>query len=435
VPRETLEITAPPPADHGKEGILVTNVTTGEDRATEIRNRLTDELIAAGHITSAGVEAAFRTVPRHLFAPGVSIEAAYARDIVVVKRNKRGVPISTISAPEIHALQLQQARIGPGMRVLEIGSGGYNAALIAELVGPDGQVTSMDIDPDVVGRARACLDAAGYSQVQVALGDAEDGMAGNAPYDRIMVTVGAWDIPPSWTRQLAEGGRIVVPLRTKGLTRSLALEREDDHLVSRSQEMCGFVKMQGAGAHDGHLLPLRGGKVSLGFDDGNLDDPQKLDGVLATTPTAAWSGVTVRHRESFADLLLWMMTTLPGFCTLIVDAADSDPGIAVEPGGRWFPFATVDGDSFAYLSARPAGEAIAELGAHGYGPHAEQAAKAVAEQIRAWDRDHRNGPGPTYTIWPIDTPDDALPAGAVIDKRHTRVSISWPRTARPTQHG
>jgi Protein-L-isoaspartate carboxylmethyltransferase len=411
----------------------VTNVTTGEDRAAELRNRLTDELIAAGHISSAAVEAAFRAVPRHLFAPGVPIEAAYARDIVVVKRDEHGALMSTISAPEIQALQLEQAGIRPGMRVLEIGSGGCNAALIAELTGPDGHVTTMDIDPDVADRARACLDAAGYPQVRVALGDAEDGLADGAPYDRILVTVGAWDIPPSWTRQLAEDGRIVVPLRTKGLTMSLALEREGDHLISRSQQICGFVKMQGAGAHDGHRWPLGDHKVSLAFDDGNLDDPRKLDGVLTTAPAAAWSGVTARRGELLAGLLLWLMTTLPGFCTLVVDASDGDPGLAVEPGGRWFPFATVDGDSFAYLSVRPTGEDVVELGAHGYGPHAKRTAEAIAEQIRVWDRDHRNGPGPTYTIWPIGTPDEALPAGAVIDKRHTRVTVSWPHAAQPAR--
>lgn len=413
----------------------LTNVTIDEGRAAELRNKLTDELVVAGHITSKAVEAAFRAVPRHLFAPEVPVEAAYARDIVVVKRNEHGIPISTVSAPEIQALQLEQAEIRPGMRVLEIGSGGCNAALIAQLTGPDGQVTTMDIDPDVVGRARACLEAAGYPQVRVVLGDAEDGMADNAPYDRILVTVGAWDIPPSWARQLAEDGRIIVPLRTKGVSRSLALEREGDHLISRSQKICGFVKMQGAGAHDGHLWLLKGRKVALRFDDGNLSDPEKLDGVLATTPAAAWSGVTIRRDEPFTDLPLWMMTALPGFCNLIVDTSDGNPGIAVEPGGRWFPYAAVDGDSFAYLSVRPAGEGIVELGAHGYGPHAKQTAEAIAEQIRVWDRDHRDGPGPTYTIWPIGTPDEALPAGAVIDKRHTRVTVSWPRTAQPVRAG
>lgn len=92
------------------------------------------------------------------------------------------------------------------MRVLEIGSGGYNAALIAELVGETGQVTTVDIDPDVADRAQSCLAAAGYHRVNVVVADAEGGVPKHAPYDRMIVTVGAWDIPPAWSDQLAEGG-------------------------------------------------------------------------------------------------------------------------------------------------------------------------------------------------------------------------------------
>lgn len=89
----------------------------------ELRSQLVDCLVADGIIASAAVEAAFRAVPRHVFAPGVPLEEAYARDIVVVKRNEYGTPISTVSAPEIQAAMLEQAEIEPGMRVLEIGSG------------------------------------------------------------------------------------------------------------------------------------------------------------------------------------------------------------------------------------------------------------------------------------------------------------------------
>lgn len=399
---------------------------TGQ-RAAELRDRLVSELVNAGHITSAAVEAAFRTVPRHLFAPEVSVEAAYADDIVEIKRDERGALISTMSAPSIQALQLEQAEITPGMNVLEVGSGGYNAALIAELVGTTGQVTTVDIDPEVTDRASRLLEAAGYSRVRVVQADAENGVPEGAPYDRILVTVGAWDIPPTWRRQLAPSGRLVVPLRMKGVTRSLALEVEDGRLVSRSVGICGFVRIQGEGRHDERMWLLRGKQVTLRFDDAVPSEPELLDGVLAREPVAAWSGVTVARAEPFGTLPFWLMTTLPGFCLLSVDPSDGGPGVAVEPGGRWFPFAAVEGDSFAYLSVRPSGnEDRVEFGAHGYGPHGGQVAKAIAEQVRQWDRDHRHGPGPRYEVWPADTPDDALPDGTVIDKRHTRVTISWP---------
>ncbi|WP_285702162.1 methyltransferase, FxLD system [Actinomadura sp. NBRC 104412] len=287
------------------------NDTVATPSPADLRERLVEDLISDGVIATPSIAEAFRTVPRHVFAPGASLEEAYARDIVVVKRNEHGTPISTVSAPEIQAGQLEQAQITPGMRVLEIGSGGYNAALIAELVGAGGHVTTVDIDPVVTDRARSFLDEAGYGQVNVLLADAEGGVPEHAPYDRIIVTVGAWDIPPAWTEQLAEDGRLVVPLRMRGVTRSLALEREGDHLVSRSAHVCGFVKMQGAGAHDERLWLLRGDRVGLRFDDGTLEQPSLLDGVLNTEPAAVWSGVRVGRTEPFATLPLWLATTLP----------------------------------------------------------------------------------------------------------------------------
>jgi protein-L-isoaspartate(D-aspartate) O-methyltransferase len=252
----------------------VTEVATGSARADELRARLTDELVAEGTITSEEVEAAFRTVPRHLFAPGVALEQAYAQDIVVIKKDERGTTVSSVSAPSIQAMMLEQARLGPGMRVLEIGSGRFNAALMAELVGPDGEVTTVDLDPDVVDRARRCLNDAGYSRVNVVRGDAEGGVPQHAPYDRIVVTFGAWDIPAAWVEQLAGGGSLTVPLRMRSLTRSVTFTRTGDHLVSRSAQVCGFVAAQGIGARDERLLLLRGEEIGLRFDELFPDNPE-----------------------------------------------------------------------------------------------------------------------------------------------------------------
>ncbi|GAA2626487.1 hypothetical protein GCM10010411_74280 [Actinomadura fulvescens] len=415
------------------------NDTIISPSAEQLRDRLVDDLLADKTVTSPRVEEAFRSVPRHVFAPGAPLEQVYSRDIVVVKRNEQGTPISTVSAPEIQARMLEQAEIGPGMRVLEIGSGGFNAALIAEIVGTTGQVTTVDIDQDVTERARAFLNEAGYERVNVVLADAETGMAEFAPYDRILVTAGAWDIPPAWTDQLAAGGRIVVPLRMRGVTRSLVLERapgsDADHLVSRSAEVCGFVKMQGAGAHTERLWLLRGEQVGLRFDDGALEEPSLLDGVLASERAAVWSGVVVGRAEPFESLPLWLATSLPGFCALTVDSSAGDPGLAVEAGGRWFPYAVAEGDSFAYLSTRPSGEGRVEFGAHGYGPHAADIAASLAGQVTVWDRDYRRGSGPDFAVWPIDTPAERLATRpdrtAVISKVHRHVTISWPSVDSP----
>src|SRR5206468_11084556 len=141
----------------------------------------------------------------------VSLDEAYANDVVRTKRDEHGMTISSVSAPWLQAMMLEQAELRPGMRCLEVGSGGYNAALMAELVGPTGEVTTVDIDPDVTDRARRCLTNAGHERVNVVLADAEMGVADHAPYDRVIVTVGFWDVPPALADQLTADGRLVVP--------------------------------------------------------------------------------------------------------------------------------------------------------------------------------------------------------------------------------
>jgi protein-L-isoaspartate(D-aspartate) O-methyltransferase len=98
---------------------------------------------------------------------------------------------SPVSAPSMIAGMLAQLDVRPGQSVLEIGSGGYQAALLRELVGPEGAVTTLDIDPDVVGRARASLDRAGYGDVRTVCADGEYGAPGGGPFDRIVVAVEA----------------------------------------------------------------------------------------------------------------------------------------------------------------------------------------------------------------------------------------------------
>ncbi|MFB9832661.1 methyltransferase domain-containing protein [Actinoallomurus acaciae] len=132
------------------------------------------------------------------------------------------------SAPSIVAQMLEQLDVQSGHRILEIGAGtGYNATLPAHLAGPDGYVTTLDIDEDLVDTAGHGLAAVGYGTVHVVCGDGEYGHSDGAPYDRLIVTAGAWDVPPPWSDQLTTGGRIAVPLRVRGLTRSVALERAD----------------------------------------------------------------------------------------------------------------------------------------------------------------------------------------------------------------
>lgn len=406
-----------------------------EDASSEaaFRDALAERLLADSMITSPNAEAAFRTVPRALFTPpGTLFEVVYnADDAVATKTDEYGVVISSVSAPFIQAQMIEQAEIGPGMSVLEVGSGGYNAALLAEVTGPDGLVVSMDIDQDVTDRAMAALAEAGYGErVRVVLGDAAHGVPDVAQFDRIIVTVGAWDIAPNWLSQLTKDGRLVLPLRMNGVTRTIAFRWDGDHLVSTSAETAGFVAMQGDGAHPEkvYLLPDGQGRaIKLRFDDGLLENPHALDGALGTERKSVWSGVTIGRSESFATLHLWFASFLDGFCKLAID-----PGIEMaEDGGGWFPFGVAHGDSFAYLVFRPAADnADVEFGAFAYGAHAEEAGNALVGQIQAWDRSARRGPAPTFAVWPIGTDLAQLPEdSAVITKEHNLITISWPEAS------
>jgi len=389
-----------------------------------LRAQLAGLLRARGAIRSAAVAAAFDAVPRHLFAPEASPEQAYADEAVITQRDERGLSRSSVSAPWLQATMLEQAQIRPGMRVLEIGSGGYNAALIAELTGEAGEVTTMDIDPYVTGRATRFLAEAGYGRVNVVLGDAEEGMSGHAPYDRIIVTAGAWDIPPAWREQLADGGQLVVPLRIRGLTRCWALEQAGGHLAGRKPVMCGFVPMQGAGGHQGRSILLHEAGVSLWTDEELPVDASSLGGILEQPPVQVWTGVTIGEQGSFADQDLWL-TAMPDFTVLTAEQAAVDQGL-VTPSWRIFTPALASGGSLAYRTRlRPAGDSAYEFGVRAHGPDAAMLADRLAGQIRAWDAGPRSG-GPVLTVLPSGTAGADVPGGFILDKRHSKIVISWP---------
>lgn len=406
------------------------------DRAAQLRQAVVDELIAEGTIVSTGIEAAMRKVRREIFAPGADLDEVYhVYNGVVTKRDHAGNSMSSVSAPHLQAHMLEQAEITAGMHVLEIGSGGYNAALLAELVGPAGDVTTVDIDRDVADRASRLLTEAGYPQVCVVCADAEAGLREYAPYDRILVTAGAWDIPPAWVDQLAEGGRLLVPLQVRGLSRTIAFEKTDGCLASRSSKLFGFVPMQGAGAHESTLVVLRGGEVTVRFDDEPPAearvDPSVLEGVLDTPRVEVNSGATIGRYEPWATAQMWLATALPGFCRVVVDRERSS-GLISPPGRHSAAVATICGDALAYVTTRgTADEDRVEFVVHAFGPDRDThcLAEEVAEQLRVWAREHRSGPGPQFRVYPADTPDDQLPQGHVVDKKHCRITISWPQVA------
>jgi len=208
---------------------------------------LVEQLKKENTLKTPEVEGAFMKVPRHLFLPDEPLDKVYSDVAIVVKRGDEGTWTSSSSQPAIMAIMLEQLGLKPGQRVLEIGTGtGFNAALIASIVGPRGKVVTIDIQPDLVEYARMRLVSAGYDWVQTVVGDGGYGYPDGAPYDRIILTVASDVIVPSWREQLAPDGRLVLPFEIGGPQHSLALEKRGEELISVAISPCGFMPLQGA---------------------------------------------------------------------------------------------------------------------------------------------------------------------------------------------
>src|SRR5260370_1798721 len=155
------------------------------------------------------------------------------------------------------AIMLEQLALQPGQRVLEIGAGtGYNAALIAQIVGKSGQVVTVDIDEDVASSARQQLAAAGFDRVDVHCADGGFGYPEAAPYDRIILTASAWDIAPAWFKQLSPAGRLVLPLSLRQGPESAGFQADPGHCSSVAGSRRGFVAFWGAVCRPPPRVPL-----------------------------------------------------------------------------------------------------------------------------------------------------------------------------------
>lgn len=261
-----------------------------ELEATQRRTELVAQLKVSGALTDPAVARALLAAPRHRFLPGHTLAEAY-ENVAITTSWERGAPVSSVSQPEIVAVMLQQLRLQPGMRVLEIGAGsGYNAALLAELVGPTGSVISLEIDEALAAAAGQRLADAGYppERARVIAGDGWQGWPPGAPYDRIELTVGAADLSLAWYEQLAEGGTLVAPLWLGATDVSVALCKRGGALVSESWALCGFVRLRGAGASQMGIARLS--------DDVTLTGPnaqelaERVNTLLSSRARRLWWG-------------------------------------------------------------------------------------------------------------------------------------------------
>ena len=415
---------------------------TAADRA---RARLVDGLRESGRLSGPAVEEAFRAVPRHLFLPGVPLGRAYADEAVAVQAVD-GVTTSSASQPSMMAIMLGQLDLRPGHRVLEIGAGtGYNAALMARIVGPDGRVVSVDIDADLVDRAARHLADAGVDGVELACADGALGYPAAAPYDRIVLTVGSGDVRPEWVAQLAPGGRLLLPLAVRGTQLSVALDLGDDGLLrSDSVNRCAFVRLRGVGA-----VPERGATV-----DGLTLLPAGEPGVPADS-VAAVLGVPGRCRPATlrlgpGDLWdgfgLWLALTEPGTCRLAAPRRDPDDDagpaagpaaglLGLDPGNATVGLlaGTADGPGLAALVLDPGADPPApwRVRVQPFGPAGEAVADRLLAACDAWEAAGRPSSGDLHlTVVPRDSAsaaarDEPLSSPTtVVEKEHCRVLVA-----------
>ncbi len=183
---------------------------------------------------------AMRRVPRHLFVPALGRAAAYDDHPIAIGYGQ------TISQPYIVAFMTEALELRGGERVLEVGTGsGYQTAILAELCA---EVFSVERIDELAARARGTLTALGYSNITVRTGDGSEGWPEKAPFDGIIVTAAAPEVPAAFRDQLADNGVIVLPVGDIRGAQELVVGRKlGSSLSFRASIGCRFVPLLGRG--------------------------------------------------------------------------------------------------------------------------------------------------------------------------------------------
>ncbi|WP_297062893.1 protein-L-isoaspartate(D-aspartate) O-methyltransferase [Thermococcus sp.] len=206
----------------------------------ELWRKTVENLVREGIIRSEAVRRAFLKFPRYLFVEEQYKKYAHLDEPLPIPAGQ------TISAPHMVAIMLELADLKPGMNVLEIGTGsGWNASLMAELVKRD--IYTIERIPELAEFARRNLERAGVKNVHVILSDGSRGFPPKAPYDRIIVTAGAPDIPKPLVEQLKPGGKLIIPVGSYHLWQNLleVIKREDGSIKVKNHGGVAFVPLIG----------------------------------------------------------------------------------------------------------------------------------------------------------------------------------------------
>ncbi len=207
-----------------------------EQRFRGPRSRLI-EALQDGGIRDLAVLRAFERTPRHLFVPSGVLHRAYEDSALPIGNGQ------TISQPSVHARYLSELRLNGRERVLEVGTGsGYQTVLLSHLAA---QVFSVERVRELLDRAREVIRRVGASNISLLLGDGTFGWREYAPYDAILVSAAAPEIPTPLFEQLAEGGRILIPLGGRDEQTLVVATRRGDGVERRDIAPVRFVPLVG----------------------------------------------------------------------------------------------------------------------------------------------------------------------------------------------
>lgn len=208
-----------------------------EERLTSLRERMVREQIEARGVRDERVLKAMRDLPRHFFVPPDLVREAYQDNPLPIGSGQ------TISQPYMVAWMTELLALKGGEKVLEIGTGsGYQAAILGRLAR---KVFSMEKHETLALQARERLGLLGIENVEVLVGDGSAGLPGEAPFDAIIVTAGAPSVPRPLEEQLADGGRLVIPVGPSGMQELTLVTREGERLKRKEEGGCVFVPLVG----------------------------------------------------------------------------------------------------------------------------------------------------------------------------------------------
>ncbi|GAB4514514.1 MAG: hypothetical protein OHK0046_16700 [Anaerolineae bacterium] len=406
---------------------------------TTLQATLVQRLKEGGAIQSRVVENAFQSVQRHQFLPGVELERVYSDTVIPTKRDTTGDTISSSSQPAIMAIMLEQLGLKAGQRVLEIGSGtGYNAALMAHIVGRRGQIYSLELDSDLAASARQHLTAAGVENVKVINTDGVAGYPAHAPYDRIILTVSTADISPTWREQLSPKGRLVMPLILGTRQVAVAFEHMGDHLRSVSLTPCGFMPMRGAFAPANETVrydvaPNVEASVHHGVPTSGEAIHTLLTGPYEDIPTV----LTLTALQASASAL-WMELHQDNHIVLNASGAAATPGGLVPylygvQGRNCASTGVISEHGLALLTRQPNTplpeksdwETAFIVHVRGYGNHTGLVQRLI-DQVAKWDAQQQPSTrNMVIRIYPRNHTYEPLPDEVVISRTWNDIIISW----------